>query len=135
MITIPMTYSWPNTVPLPMLDHQGNERTTTLVSPIESGAIIRRCRTRRTYAAINASWTLNVAQFDAFEQFVTVTLGNSVAMFSMDIRYPKTSVLTNYACRFTSEWQAQYTEGLWMVTSQLDLFGPTQLPDPTITLN
>lgn len=124
-----VTNVWPDSLPLPLVEHQGAARNTTLVGQLENGNILRRQRSSKTYANVPVRWGLNVAQFDAFQEYVNVTLDNAAAQFAIELRYPRSSVLTSYAARFGTEWQASYTEGVWIITAQLELVGTLQIAD------
>lgn len=129
-----VTNVWPAALPLPLIEHQGAARNTTLVGQLENGNILRRSRSYKPYASVQARWGLSLSQFDAFQDYVNVTLDNAAAQFAIELRYPKTSVLTSYAARFSTEWQSSYTDGIWIITVQLELVGPLQIADPVINL-
>ncbi len=116
--------SWPAALPLPLVDYSGASVNGTIASPVESVALSRRSRFHKTYGIVNFSWKLTQSQFKDFRGFFVGDLGNGAAQFKIELRYPKNSVLTEWAVRFSEKYDAVYDDGLWTVSASLDLVGP-----------
>lgn len=127
MIYLSLTHAWPVLIPLPILDYAGRPRYATISSPKENAFIARRSRFRRSYLAAAVSWMLTPAEYDAFQAFYLTDLGNGVALFSLELRYPKNSELTPWAVRFRGGYTGTSMEGIWNITSELDLVTPLEV--------
>lgn len=127
MILITLDHSWPAAIPLPLLDYSGRPRYATISSPVENGFIARRSRFSRPNLAIGVSWVLLPAEYDAFQVFFSETLGNGISLFIIEVRYPKNSELTEWTARFRGGYQATAMEGLWNITSELELINKVEL--------
>lgn len=129
---IPLAFSWPAALPLPLIDYSGKPRTTTVASPTDNAQIKRRSRSDKTYVSASCSWVLDIAQMDSFKTFFEDTLGNGAAAFSIELRYPRNSTLDFWETRFTGEYQATYQDGLWQVSAELDILNLVSLAEPAL---
>lgn len=127
MISIVLDNVWPATIPLPYFEYSGRPRYSTISSPIENGFVARRSRFTRPCLAVAVSWVLLPAEIDALRVFFSETLGNGTALFSIEMRYPLNSELTEWTARFRGGFQATAMEGVWNVTSELELINPLLL--------
>jgi hypothetical protein len=127
MISIVPDISWPETLPLPLLDYAGRPRYAVLSSPKDNAFIARRSRFTKAHLAVSVSWMLVPGEYDAFRTFYTTTLGNGTAVFPLEIRYPQNSVLTEWTVRFRGGYTAMPLEGLWNLTAELELINPIDL--------
>ncbi len=102
--------SWPvDLLPLPSLDFSSAPRNATIVSPAENVAIVRRSRFERSYAVLTVGWKFKGAQIQIFKDFFYSDLGNGIAQFKIELRYPKASELTFWAVRFVGGYQTSPT--------------------------
>lgn len=121
-MTLTLNHSWPDTLPLPLLDFSASLRTGTLVDPADQAFISRRSRFNRFYRSMSAGWVLNIQEFDAFKTFFNDEIGNGAALFRIELRYPKNSELTQWAVRFGEDgYEAQQLDGNWSISANLDL--------------
>ena len=130
-MNVTVDISWPSTLPLPYIDYNGTPRNSTTVGPIEDGNHVqRRSRSRKAYFSITMQWVLKPSELEAFQTFFDTTLGNGTAAFSIELRFPKNSELTEWMVRFDGDgYQTQYQDGLWQVSADLDLITPIVLED------
>jgi hypothetical protein len=120
---------WPATLPLPTIDYAGTPINSTLFSATQSDKIDRRSRTTRTYVSIKVTWALDDTEYSAFKEFFKTTLDIGTSQFSIELRYPKNSVLTTWAARFSEGYQVDYGDGVRIIGAQLDLVNPHTLPE------
>lgn len=112
---------WPASVPLPCIDYTGSARNTTVVSRPESGYLARRFRFTKTYVELNVTWMLKPEEYDSFRSFYAIELSNGTALFEMELRYPKQSILKDWGVRFSGGYIARSLDGMWEVAADLDL--------------
>jgi len=121
-VNVTTTNSWPAELPAPRLDYYGEPFYQNLVSTEEAPIILRSSRFVRPYPVIQAVWVLTNEQFSTFETFWETNLGHGVAWFTLDLRYPKNSSLSNWVVRFEGEYQAEkLDQELWQITAPLIL--------------
>lgn len=116
--------TWPVSLPLPFLEFSGSPENATLVSPPESSAILRRSRFTKSYSTIAVAWTFTEDQFQTFEDFFLNDLGNGVAQFKIELRFPTNSVLAKWSVRLKEGYQSNFVEGIWKVQASLFLVNP-----------
>lgn len=119
--------SWPSDFPLPYVDYSGDPRYPNTVSPVRNANILRRSRFETSYATAQVRWIMDVDQYEKFKVFYGDQLGNGNSSFTIQLRYPKNSVLTEWLVAFLEGFQATYHEGLWEVRASLDLKWPVIL--------
>lgn len=116
--------TWPTLLPLPVIDYSGRPRNSTIFD-LETGFIVsRRSRFQKSYYNLSVSWVLSEVEFAIFESFVLNNLGNGVAQFKMELRFPRNSLLTEWAVRFELGYEAEYGDGKWTVGADLELLSP-----------
>jgi hypothetical protein len=115
---------WPANLPLPLLDYSAQPANGTLVSEPSEAVRIARSRFQRTNAAISVSWNFTAAEYSSFKAFYDATLGNGCAQFSLSLRYPLNSELTDWMVRFVGDYQSEYLDGTWGVRANLDVVNP-----------
>lgn len=126
----PITIEWPDTLPLPVLEAQVAPRNGTLVSPLGVSLSDRRSRFQKSYATMALSWRFNHTQLPLFREFWETTLGNGTAQFTIDLRFPLTSTLTNWVVAFVEDgYDVDNLEGAWEVKAVLDLCYESELSD------
>lgn len=115
--------AWPDSIPLPFIDASAEPRNVVIASPPDtSGFIQRRLRFKNYPTGMSISWSgLEPEQYKAFKAFYLNTLNNGASLFLIDLRYPKSSELTQWAVRFIDRYSADYQDGLWMVSATIDL--------------
>jgi hypothetical protein len=128
-MTITVDIAWPETIPLPFLDFSGSPRNATISSTIESPRIEQRSRFGTSYGTLSVQWVLTAAELVLFETFYNDTLGNGTSCFSIDLRFPKNSQLTEWMVRFVDTYGVSYTDGVATVESKLDLVRQTTISD------
>jgi hypothetical protein len=116
-----ITYSWPASLPLPLEMFEGATEHRTLCSPLSAPIIYRRSRGSSAQASITARWVFTIEQYDTFLSFFEDDLGEGAALFVMEIRYPKSSELTNWVVRFTEGLECVPLGRLWSVSASLTL--------------
>jgi len=112
---------WPDTIPLPMLEHSGQPGHATIASEMSSARIQRRNRFKSAVILLAVTWNLSLEEMDLFEEFFTDTLGNGAAKFEIELRHPLNSELAPWVCRFIGGYEADYMDGRWDVKAQLEL--------------
>lgn len=116
------TITWPATIPLPFVDYVGEPRNATLVSQqLRGGDEERRSRFTASFVQVNAVWVLNETELAAFRTFFTTTLCNGACAFAIELRYPKNSVLEEWAVRFLGDVAFDNDTNMWQVSAVLDL--------------
>lgn len=121
MSEIALTNAWPSTLPIPYVDFSGSPRDTTLVSEREQAKIHRRSRFSRVYHGMPVQWVFSHSEYLAFKTFYKDTI-RCVSAFSIELRFPKNSALSEWMARFVSEgFEATPEEGMWRVDAMLDL--------------
>jgi hypothetical protein len=115
---------WPTDLPLPLLDYSGSPANRTLTSQPSEAVRVARSRFQRTNAAISVSWNFTEAEYSSFKAFFDATLGNGCAQFSLSLRYPLNSDLTEWLVRFVGDYQSEYLDGTWGVKANLDVVNP-----------
>lgn len=125
--------TWPEDtgshLPLPYCEFSGVPRNASIVSEKESPRISRRSRFQRQFSSISVRWVLTEAELADFETFYDETLGNGVACFSIDLRYPRNSELTPWLVRFDGGYQITKSDGLPVVEATLNLINPMTVAD------
>jgi hypothetical protein len=126
-----MVNVWPESLPLPFVDYSGAAMVGFINSDLTSAVTQRRTRFRKTYGAVACTWQLGTAQKRAFETFIADTLGNGASAFSIDLRLPKNTELTNWMVKLGGEgsYEIMFQEGTWRASASLELIAPTLLPD------
>ena len=130
MPNITVTETWPETLPLPFIEFEGIVKDTTLRSPLQEAHIQKRSPSETTYPALNVRWVLESAQWGVFREYFNDDLDMGVSAFSIDLRFPMRSELTNWMVRFDGGYTGKHTEEVWTVSAKLELMAPTELPDP-----
>lgn len=122
MSKIVVNNSWPESLPLPFVDFSGSPRDTTLTSPeTDPAKIRRRSRYTKNYHSLPVKWVFTTAEYNTFKSFFKNTLRASSA-FSIELRFPKNSALSEWIARFISDgFEATPEEGMWVVDALLDL--------------
>jgi len=115
---------WPSNLPLPLVDYQGSAQNGTIFTSAESIVNEKRSRFERTNAVISVSWNLSVSEYYSFKSFHDANLGNGSAQFSLPLRYPLNSELTEWMVRFAEAYNAEYQDGRWNITASLDVVNP-----------
>lgn len=119
---------WPASLPLPYCDFGGGPRNATIVGAVENGHLARRSRFQKAYTNLEVDWRLrNRTLVAAFETFYETTLGMGVGRFTMDLRYPKNSDLTNWVVQFAGDYRIDHGDGVHFINATLDLLRPTAL--------
>lgn len=129
---------WPDDeIPLPYVDVQGQPQHATLASGLHQMRIQRRNRFRSFTVSLSVRWVLSILQYDAFKLFYRTELTNGAAQFSIHLRYPYNSALTQWKVRFIGNHAATHDEGHWIVEATLELLSiiPPIEPTPEIPLN
>ena len=116
--------AWPSSLPLPTVQFSGEPRNATITSQDLAMALTARSRFSRSYNAIAVSWQFTTAQYDDFKNFLLNDLGNGTAMFSIELKFPKNSELTQWAVRLIEGHAAEYQDGIWKVSAALELVNP-----------
>lgn len=132
-MTVTTDIDWPSTLPLPMLDgNSGAPRNSTLVTPLGVNLSNRRSRFQKSYTDLTVQFRFNHTELPIFQEFWNDTLGNGVAQFEIDLRFPRNSnPLTRWVVAFVGEgYEVDCLEGIWQVTAQMDLWHPTEIEDP-----
>jgi hypothetical protein len=120
---------WPSTLPLPYCDHSGNFRNATIYSPAESGAIARRKRFQKSYTELTVEWRLpSSGQLTDFETFFNTTLRLGTSLFSIELRHPKNTALTEWIVRFVDSYSVSIVDGAYLISADLDLIRRALLP-------
>ena len=119
---------WPETLPIPFIDYTGEPLQATIVSGAENARLQRRARYRASYVRLNVRWVFDLAQFDIWEAFFLNDLDNGASQFSIDLKHPTLSALTNWVVRIVGGYIATHDAGNWIVELTLDLLR-APLPD------
>lgn len=119
-MVVTLDNEWPASLPLPLIDYSGVPKNQTLVTPEITHHIARRSRFTRSYCILSVGWTFNDDQLATFNDFLT-SLGNGTAQFKIELRFPKNTGLTEWAVRIEDGYQVTYDDGIWKVTSNLEL--------------
>ena len=115
-------------LPLPFVDFSGQSRVPSIVSDAQSSVIAGRSRFEKRYATLNVQWVFTQAELEIFEDFFDDDLGNGCACFSLELRYPLNSELTEWLVRFTEGYDVTNQEGMFSVQASLELVNPVVLP-------
>lgn len=116
--------------PLPYIDYTGKPQNTTLNSDLNSGRIYRRARfLSQVYKTLQVKWVLSAAQYDVFQEFYS-GLGNGISRFSLDLRFPKHSELTEWEVQLVGPYSADFQDGLWIISASLNLIQPMTIAEP-----
>lgn len=126
-MSLVVTNAWPETLPLPSLDYQGTNTAPTLISAPGKMANLRRSRFEKNYPTLQVEWVLNDDQLVIFKSFFKEDLGNGIAHFSIELRYPKNSDLDEWSVRFVGGYQTIHEEGLWRVQASLLVINPVDM--------
>lgn len=118
---IPVQEIWPDTVPLPYCDYSGAPRLATITSSPETPVIQRRSRLTKSYGTLAVKWVLSISQMNQFKSFFDNNLGAGTASFIIELRFPKNSDLSLWIVKFMMGYTCEYKEGIWEVTSDLDM--------------
>jgi len=113
--------TWPTSLPLPKVEFSGRPRNATLTSPTENAAIVRRSRFTRSYTTLSVAWCFSAVQMQTFVDFFQDDLGNGTGQFKIELRYPETSILSEWTVRFEGGYQREYDEGIFHVKAGLEL--------------
>lgn len=127
---IPISNSWPETLPLPFLNYEGESRNATLFSTIESVTPERRSIRSKAFDSIIVQWHLSTVQYAAFRTFFVSSLNIGTSQFSIDLRYPKNSELAAWIVRFVGGFNAQWINGKFVISAKLDLFNTLAVEEP-----
>lgn len=119
---------YPSSLPLPFVDYSGAPRNATLRSAGEQGYVFRRSRFDARYSELQIAWRLTPTEYGNLKSFFLTTLGNGAARFQIELRYPKNSSVSEWIVQFIGGFDAQYGDGIWSLSSNLDLLRPVQLP-------
>lgn len=128
MITLVDIY-WPSTIPLPSIDYAGAPRNASITSPVESPRIFYRSRFFTSYSSIGVRWSLSTDELTAFRSFYLEELGNGIACFAMDLRFPLNSELRTWLVRFEGGYRITFSDGIAFVTAQLSLVREMEIAD------
>lgn len=118
---------WPAGLPLPYVDSQGQPQHSTLAGGLQQMRIQRRRRFHSFTVSLSARWVLTILEYDSFKAFFRDELFNGIAQFSLLVRYPYSSTLTEWKVRFLGNYTAVFQEGIWLVESTLELL--EQIPE------
>lgn len=127
-----VTIAWPvDDIPLPVLDYSGQAVNTTIGSPMDLGYTYRRSRSKTTYTSVSVGWALKRSEWKAFQTFFEDDLGNGAARFSIALRYPKATDLSDWMVQFVGgyEMSTEDGSGIYIVQANLYLVLPVLLPD------
>lgn len=113
----------PTPLPLPFIDYTGTPRNQTIYSPTMAFGIERRSRFTRSYNQLSVTWHFNDEQYEAFKDFLT-QLGNGAAVFTIELKFPLNSGLTEWCVRVEDSYQADFQDGIWVVQVGLELLYP-----------
>jgi hypothetical protein len=119
-------------LPLPYVDYGGANRNSTIISSLEGGPYARRSRFSKYYVAASVSWRLADAELADLRTFFESTLGNGSSAFGIELRYPKNSALSTWLVRFVGGYSAEFMEGLWAVSSRLELLEKVEELTPAV---
>ena len=120
---------WPATLPLPFFEFSGTEVNASISSPLESPRIHRRSRFTVNSSTHSVRWVLTEDQLEEFQDFFLTTLGNGVSCFSIDLRFPRISELTNWLVRFEGGYAITKSDGLPVVEAALRAIRVMEVPD------
>lgn len=112
---------WPTTLPLPYVDFDGHPMQATLSSPVKNAKIQRRSRFYTAVTDVSVKWVLGIAENEEFEAFFEESLDNGAALFSIDLKYPKLTELTNWIVRIKEGYSAEYQDGNWIIEAGMEL--------------
>lgn len=122
-MTITVDNTWPSSLPLPFIDYTGAPRNQTIFSPSLAYEVERRSRFTRSYCQLSVTWHFSDAQMEAFKTFL-VALGGGAAVFSIELRFPKNTELTDWCVRVENSYEADFQDGVWVVQVGLELLYP-----------
>lgn len=128
-MNIVVANTWPATLPLPSVDYSFEPLNTTIQSSTENAKIAARERFKCDYGTIALRWHLSPSQLEVFESFFLEELGNGTACFSIELRHPLNSGLTNWCLRFTGGYDILEFEGLRIVSGELEMVRKMALPE------
>lgn len=132
--TITADITFPTTLPLPFHEYGGQPVNSSIMSNEQTSPLVRRQRFTRSYAGLAVQWVLTRAQFTVFKDFFTTDLGNGIAHFQIELRYPYNNQLTNWIVRFVAGYNAEHSDGFFTVQADLDLVNPVTEPDMSILI-
>lgn len=112
---------WPTTLPLPFIDTAGEPSPANIVSPAETASIARRRRYTASVNRLQVQWVFKLDQYETFQSFFTTDLGMGTALFTIELKYPYTTNLTEWKVRLVSGYTASYIEGMWSIQGELEL--------------
>lgn len=116
-------------LPLPLRAYAASPRNATLAGDLNNAHIARRSRFKTSYSTLNVQFTFTVEQYDLFKNFFFQTLGNGCAQFRIALRYPENSAVKYWNVRFVSDYSADWLDGRWGVTAQIDLIRESYTAD------
>jgi len=125
---------WPSDLPLPYVDAQGQPQHATLAGGVQQMRIQRRNRFRSHTVSFSVRWVLSIAEYDSFKAFYRDELYNGIAQFSLSVRYPYNSGLTEWRVRFLGNYAGVYQEGVWAVEATLELLSQVPQVEQAIEL-
>ncbi len=122
---------WPDALPLPLLENSGQPFYPLEANSTQTGGPVRRRRRFRSIAVVSleVKWALSIAQYATFKTFYRDVLGLGAARFTMELRHPKTSGLEEWLIQFDGDYNAQFQEGVWIVSAKIYALYPTKLAD------
>jgi len=126
-MTLSLDVAWPTDLPLPSIEYGAGPINATLVSSPKLIATLRRSRFTKSYSQLAVTWMLTSAQYVAFKTFFRDTLGNGVAWFPLELRYPMNSALTTWVVQFAGALSVTYMEGLWQVQARIQLINEVDI--------
>ena len=122
-MTTAVDNTWPSTLPLPFIDYSGAPRNQTIFSPDLAFGVERRSRFTRSYCQLSVVWHFSDSQMEAFKAFLAA-LGNGAAVFSIELKFPRNTELTDWCVRVESSYNATFEDGVWIVQVGLELLYP-----------
>jgi len=120
---IPLANTWPATLPLPEVEYEGDPKNASIKGE-DYMVVLRRSRRETSYMTLSVRWTMTPSQFSAFQAFLEDINGSS--LFTINLRFPKSTDLTEWAGKFFEEIQSTYEDGYWRISTSLLLFQPIE---------
>jgi hypothetical protein len=127
----PLANAWPSDVPLPMLTNSGQPLHPLTSNSIETqGPVQRRLRFGGdSPITLAVKWAMTIAQYESFQSFFKNDLGIGAAAFTMDALHPEDQGVQNWVVQFDGDYNAQFQEGVWMVTAKIYLLYLSSIND------
>lgn len=121
-MSISVSNSWPDSLPLPLDEYGGEPINASLASAQSSLLIDRRSTREKEYDRLVIRWIFDVPQFDRFRNFWDMDLKNGVSKFQILLLFPENSGLVDWIVKFSSAgYQSAWLDGAWSVEAEIEL--------------